>query len=30
MLDDIGLPYSIINFMYSTSGLIGAGDASNT
>jgi len=27
ILDDIGLPYSIINFMYSTSGLIGAGDA---
>jgi multidrug efflux pump subunit AcrB len=27
LLDDIGLPYSIINFMYSTSGLVGAGDA---
>jgi multidrug efflux pump subunit AcrB len=27
ILDDVGLPYSIINFMYSTSGLIGAGDA---
>ncbi len=27
VLDDIGLPYSTINFMYSTSGLIGAGDA---
>jgi multidrug efflux pump subunit AcrB len=27
ILDDIGLPYSIINYMYSTSGLIGAGDA---
>jgi multidrug efflux pump subunit AcrB len=27
ILDDIGLPYSIINFTYSTSGLIGAGDA---
>jgi multidrug efflux pump subunit AcrB len=27
ILDNIGLPYSIINFMYSTSGLIGAGDA---
>jgi len=27
VLDNIGLPYSIINFMHSTSGLIGAGDA---
>ncbi|HUZ74761.1 MAG TPA: efflux RND transporter permease subunit [Stellaceae bacterium] len=27
ILDDIGMPYSIINYMYSTSGLIGAGDA---
>jgi multidrug efflux pump subunit AcrB len=27
ILDDIGLPYSTINFTYSTSGLIGAGDA---
>ena len=27
ILDDIGLPYSTINFMYSTSGLIGAADA---
>ena len=27
VLDDIGLPYSTINFMHSTSGLIGAGDA---
>jgi multidrug efflux pump subunit AcrB len=27
LLDDIGLPYSTINFMHSTSGLIGAGDA---
>jgi CzcA family heavy metal efflux pump len=27
ILDTIGLPYSIINFMHSTSGLIGAGDA---
>jgi multidrug efflux pump subunit AcrB len=27
MLDNIGLPYSTINFMHSTSGLIGAGDA---
>src|SRR6202048_1867341 len=27
ILDNIGLPYSIINFMHSTSGFIGAGDA---
>jgi multidrug efflux pump subunit AcrB len=27
ILDDIGLPYSTINFIHSTSGLIGAGDA---
>ena len=27
VLDDIGLPYSGINFMHATSGLIGAGDA---
>jgi multidrug efflux pump subunit AcrB len=27
ILDNIGLPYSQINFMHSTSGLIGAGDA---
>jgi multidrug efflux pump subunit AcrB len=27
ILDTIGLPYSIINFMHSTSGLIGTGDA---
>jgi multidrug efflux pump subunit AcrB len=27
ILDNIGLPYSVINFMHSTSGLIGAGDA---
>jgi multidrug efflux pump subunit AcrB len=27
ILDNIGLPYSGINFMHSTSGLIGAGDA---
>ncbi len=27
ILDNIGLPYSPINFMHSTSGLIGAGDA---
>ena len=27
ILDDVGLPYSIINFLYSTSGLVGAGDA---
>jgi multidrug efflux pump subunit AcrB len=27
ILDNIGLPYSSINFMHSTSGLIGAGDA---
>ena len=27
ILDTIGLPYSIINYMHSTSGLIGAGDA---
>jgi multidrug efflux pump subunit AcrB len=27
ILDDIGLPYSAINYMHSTSGLIGAGDA---
>jgi len=27
VLDNIGLPYSTINFMHSTSGLIGAGDA---
>jgi multidrug efflux pump subunit AcrB len=27
ILDDIGLPYSGINFIYATSGLIGAGDA---
>ena len=27
ILDTIGLPYSLINFMHSTSGLIGAGDA---
>src|SRR3989454_2033468 len=27
MLDNIGLPYSTINFMHSTSGLIGAADA---
>jgi multidrug efflux pump subunit AcrB len=27
MLDNIGLPYSFINFIYSRSGLIGAGDA---
>ena len=27
MLDNIGLPYSTINLMHSTSGLIGAGDA---
>jgi multidrug efflux pump subunit AcrB len=27
ILDNIGLPYSTINFMHSTSGLIGAGDA---
>ncbi len=25
--DNIGLPYSTINYMHSTSGLIGAGDA---
>jgi multidrug efflux pump subunit AcrB len=27
ILDNIGLPYSIINYLHSTSGLIGAGDA---
>jgi multidrug efflux pump subunit AcrB len=27
ILDNIGLPYSILNYMHSTSGLIGAGDA---
>jgi CzcA family heavy metal efflux pump len=27
ILDNIGLPYSTINYMHSTSGLIGAGDA---
>jgi multidrug efflux pump subunit AcrB len=27
ILDNIGLPYSIINFIHATSGLIGAGDA---
>ena len=27
VLDNIGLPYSTINYMHSTSGLIGAGDA---
>jgi len=27
ILDNIGLPYSTINFMHSTSGLVGAGDA---
>ena len=27
IIDNIGLPYSTINFMHSTSGLIGAGDA---
>src|SRR6266481_755016 len=27
ILDNVGLPYSAINFMHSTSGLIGAGDA---
>ena len=27
ILDNIGFPYSVINYMYSTSGLIGAGDA---
>jgi multidrug efflux pump subunit AcrB len=27
ILDNIGLPYSTLNFMHSTSGLIGAGDA---
>jgi multidrug efflux pump subunit AcrB len=27
ILDNVGLPYSVINFMHSTSGLIGAGDA---
>jgi multidrug efflux pump subunit AcrB len=27
ILDNIGLPYSTVNFMHSTSGLIGAGDA---
>src|SRR5207253_3126120 len=27
MLDNVGLPYSTINFMHSTSGLIGAADA---
>jgi multidrug efflux pump subunit AcrB len=27
LLDNIGLPYSILNYMHSTSGLIGAGDA---
>src|SRR5258708_7287553 len=27
ILDNIGLPYSLINYMHSTSGLIGAGDA---
>jgi CzcA family heavy metal efflux pump len=27
ILDNIGLPYSVINLMHSTSGLIGAGDA---
>ncbi len=27
VLDNIGLPYSTINFMHATSGLIGAGDA---
>jgi multidrug efflux pump subunit AcrB len=27
ILDNIGLPYSVINYMHSTSGLIGAGDA---
>jgi multidrug efflux pump subunit AcrB len=26
-LDNIGFPYSVINYMYSTSGLLGAGDA---
>jgi multidrug efflux pump subunit AcrB len=30
ILDDIGLPYSGINFMHATSGLIGAGDADIT
>jgi CzcA family heavy metal efflux pump len=27
ILDNIGLPYSIINFVHATSGLVGAGDA---
>jgi len=27
ILDNIGFPYSVINYMYSTSGLLGAGDA---
>ena len=27
ILDNIGLPYSTINYMHNTSGLIGAGDA---
>ena len=27
ILDNIGLPYSVINYMHATSGLIGAGDA---
>src|SRR3989442_1035875 len=27
ILDNIGFPYSVINYMHSTSGLIGAGDA---
>jgi multidrug efflux pump subunit AcrB len=27
ILDNVGLPYSVINFMHSTSGLVGAGDA---
>jgi multidrug efflux pump subunit AcrB len=27
ILDNIGLPYSAVNFMYATSGVIGAGDA---
>src|SRR5207253_3328334 len=27
ILDNIGFPYSVINYMHSTSGLLGAGDA---
>ena len=30
ILDNVGLPYSTINFIHSTSGLIGAGDADNS